>query len=128
MITRQLFEVPLNAGDTGTQGDTGPMTFGEIAQVRWNPTTADTGADLTITVLPRAGDTGDGWDILADNDSLGVNFVKVPRQDTHDLAGVSDTGSAPIVLGGDRLRVKIVPAGGSPAGRLYIYIREPGGR
>lgn len=124
MMQRILFEVPTNAGDTGTQGDTGPAIFGELAQIRWNPTTADTGADLALTVLPRAGDTGDGWDILSDNDCLGVNFTRVLRQDTHDPAGVSDTGSAPIVMAGDRLRVKIVPAGGSPAGRLYVYFKS----
>lgn len=124
MMQRILFEVPTNAGDTGTQGDTGPPINGEIMQVRWNPTVADTGGDLTLTVLPKTGDTGDGFDILADADCLGANFNRVPRQDTHDATGVSDTGSAPIVLAGDRIRMKINPAGGSPAGRLYVYIKN----
>ena len=120
-IQRQLFQV---STDTGTQGDTGPPFFGEIAQLRWNPTTADTGADLRIDILPKTADTGDGWNVLNDNDVLGTNFVRVLRQDTHDGAGVSDTGSAPIIGAGDRIRIKVTPGGAAAAGRLYIWIKN----
>lgn len=124
MIDRHIFRVPTNAGDTGTQGDTGPPLTGELMQLHWNPTTADTGGDLTIAVLPREDDTGDGWNIYSKTDILGSNFTAAPMQRIFDAAGLSDTGMTPIVFAGDRLRIKIVPAGGSPAGRLYVYTRR----
>ena len=123
-MQRQLFNINT---DTGTQGDTGPSFHGEIAQMRWNPTTADTGADLRIDLLPKAGDTGDGWTIWNDNDCLGTNFTKVPIQPKHQSDGF-DTGAAvddaPIVAAGDRLRVKVTPGGAACAGRLYIWTRQ----
>lgn len=118
MINRQLFEV---STDTGTWGDTGPGFNGALLQMRWNPTTADTGADLRLDVLPKAADTGDGWTIFNDNDCLGTNFVRALRQNLHDSTGAQDTGAGPIVGAGDRLRVKVTPGGASVAGRLYIW-------
>lgn len=128
-MQRQIFQINT---DTGTQGDTGPVISGEIAQVRWSPTVVDTGADLLMALLPRTGDTGDGFVFVNDNDCLGADFVRVPRQPTHDLSGaadVTDTGTpaapAPIVgAGGDRIRVKVTPGGAACAGRLYVWVRD----
>ena len=122
MITRQLFEV---AADTGTWIDTGPAVNGALLQVRWNPTgTADTGADLLLSVRPSNGDTGLMWDILNDNDCLGVDFVRGLRQRLHGSDGAVDTGAGPIVLAGDRIRVKVTPGGTSAIGKLYIWTTD----
>ena len=127
MMQRQIFEIDT---DTGTQGDTGPSFFGEIAQMRWNPTTGDTGGDLLVALLPKQGDTGDGWEFYNDNDVLGTNFVRAPRQPQHGSDGAADpadTGAAfgvPIVGAGDRLRVKVIPGGAAVVGRLYIWIKN----
>jgi hypothetical protein len=127
-MQRQIFEINT---DTGTQGDTGPSFHGAIAQMRWNPTTVDTGADLSVALLPKAGDTGDGWIFYNDNDCLGANFVRVPSQHVHDIDGnaeMADTGTSvsphPIVAAGDRLRIKVTPGGAAVAGRLYIWIDD----
>lgn len=120
-VSRQIFEV---STDTGTWGDTGPNFSGQIVQVHWNPTTVDTGADLTMALLPRAGDTGDGFNVIAQTDVLGTNFQRVPGQRVHDAAGVADTGLAPVYAAGDRLRVKVTPGGAACAGRLYVWIAE----
>jgi hypothetical protein len=117
-IHRQLFNI--NAASSAV-GDTGPPINGALLQLHWNPTTADTGADLQIAVLPKTGDTGDGWVVLEDNDCLGTNFTRALRQRLHDSAGASDTGAGPIVMAGDRLRVKVTPGGSACVGRLYVY-------
>lgn len=126
-MTRQLFNV---STDTGTWGDTGPAFNGTVMQMHWNPSTADTGADLAISLLPRSGDTGDGWLIYNDNDCLGADFTRAPRQPMHGADGAADpadTGAAfgvPIVAAGDRLRIKVTPGGAAVAGRLYIWTQE----
>lgn len=123
MMTRQLYEVDT---DTGTWGDTGPPVIGELKQVRWNPTTADTGADLKLAVLPRSGDTGDGFEFFNDNDCLGANFNRVPVQANHHSDGF-DTGAAQesrIAFCGDRPRVKVIPGGAAVVGRLYLYFGD----
>lgn len=122
MMQRQIYEVDT---DTGTWGDTGPPVFGELAQIRWNPTTVDTGADLQVALLPRSGDTGDGYLCYDDNDCLGVNLQRVPVQPNHHADGF-DTGAAqetPVVFAGDRPRVKVIPGGAAVAGRLYLYFK-----
>jgi hypothetical protein len=127
MMQRHFFNV---STDTGTYGDTGPAFFGSIMQMRWNPTTADTGADLAISLLPKMGDTGDGWLIFNDNDCLGADFVRAPRQSMHGADGApdpADTGAAfgvPIASAGDRLRIKVTPGGAAVAGRLYIWTQD----
>jgi len=123
MMHRQLFEV---STDTGTWGDTGPPFTGEIKQVRWNPTTGDTGGDLKLALLPRQDDTGDGFEFFNDNDCLGTNFQRVPVQPRHHADG-ADTGAADeslIAGAGDRLRVKVIPGGLAVAGRLYVWIGD----
>lgn len=123
MISRQLFNVNT---DTGTWGDTGPPFNGELVQVRWNPTTADTGGDLKLALLPKSGDTGDGFEFFNDNDCLGTNFNRVPVQANHHSDGF-DTGAAqesPIAGAGDRLRVKVIPGGAAVVGRLYAWIKD----
>lgn len=124
MMNRHIFSV---STDTGTWGDTGPGFFGAIQQMRWNPDSMDTGADLVVMVLPKEGDTGDGWVVYNDNDCLGTNFVKALRQPQHGSDGAADpadTGAAfgvPIVGAGDRIRVKVIPGGAGGTGRLYIW-------
>jgi len=123
MIMRQQFKF---STDTGSQGDTGAPFFGEIAQMRWVPTTPDTGGDLQVTLLPRIGDTGDGFTFYDDNDCLGANFTRVPVQPMHHADGL-DTGAAidaPIVAADERLRVKVIPGGAALAGRLYVWSRN----
>lgn len=123
MMNRQLFEVDT---DTGTWGDTGPPVFGELVQVHWNPTTADTGADLKLAWLPKAGDTGDGFEFFNDNDCLGTNFQRVPVQANHHSDGF-DTGAAqesPVAFAGERLRVKVIPGGAALVGRLYVTFKS----
>ncbi|MEY9099066.1 hypothetical protein ABIA24_001975 [Sinorhizobium fredii] len=123
MITRQIFEF----NDTGRAGDTGPAVFGTIRQIRWNPTTADTGADLQISLLPRQGDTGDGWLIYSKANVLGANFASALGQRAVDAAGVTDTGLYPIYAAGERLRVKVINQAGvstATTGRLYIWIES----
>lgn len=120
-MTRQIFEF----NDTGTAGDTGPSSFGFIHQMRWNPTGGDTGCDLQVSLLPRMGDTGDGWLVINDTNVMGTQFVRVPGQRQHDAAGVTDTGLVPIVMAGDRLRVKIINQAGVATalqGRLYVWV------
>lgn len=122
-MTRQLFEF----NDTGTAGDTGPATSGVIRQIRWNPTAGDTGADLHISLLPRMGDTGDGWLIYSKANALVSNFAHGLGQMAVDQVGKTDTGLYPIALAGDRLRPKVVNQAGTgtaTVGRLYIWIES----
>lgn len=123
-IQRQLFNISTGSSPSG---DTGPSMNGELMQIRWNPIVADTGADIRVDLLPRQGDTGDGWTLYSQADCLGSNFVKGLRQPQHGSDGApdpSDTGAAfgvPIVAAGDRVRVKITPGGAACAGRLYLW-------
>jgi hypothetical protein len=123
-ITRQVFEF----NDTGTAGDTGPATHGVIRQIRWNPSAADTGADLHISLLPKQGDTGDGWLIYSRANVLGAQFSGALGQRAVDQAGLQDTGQlALITLAGDRLRPKVVNQAGTgtaTVGRLYIWVEN----
>lgn len=123
MIHRHIFEVNT---DTGTWGDTGKVFTGEVMQMHWNPDTADTGGDLSLALLPKENDTGDGFIFYNDNDCLGANFVKVPLQPGHASDG-TDTGVDeyfPVVSAGDRLRVKVTPGGAAVVGRLYVWTRQ----
>ena len=123
MMQRLIFEVDT---DTGSWGDTGIPLHGELAQVRWNPTTADTGGDLKLAILPKSGDTGDGFEFFNDNDCLGTNFQRVPVQSNHHSDGF-DTGAAQeslIAFAGDRLRVKVIPGGAAVVGRLYVWTKD----
>jgi len=122
-MTRQIFEF----NDTGTAGDTGPATFGAIRQIRWNPSAGDTGADLQISLLPRKGDTGDGWLIYSKANVLGSQFAYALGQLAVNQVGVTDTGLALIVTAGDRLRPKVVNQAGvatATVGRLYIWVEN----
>jgi hypothetical protein len=120
MTDRVIFEFSTSSSPAG---DTGPNVDGAIVQVRWNPTTVDTGADLVLSILPREGDTGDGFVILNDNDCLGADFVRAPRQAVHDSAGAAlASGDSPYVLAGDRIRAKVIPGGAACAGRLYVWL------
>jgi hypothetical protein len=117
---RQRFDV---ATDTGSWTDTGPSFTGAIMQMAWNPVTGDTGGDLQVSLVPvQGGDTGESWHLLDDNDCLGADFIKAPRQRTHGFDGTPDTGIAvPFVAHGDRLRVKVTPGGAAVVGQLYVW-------
>lgn len=122
-FSRQTFEIDT---DTGPQVKYGPPFTGEIRQARWVPAIGDTGADLNLSLLPDAEDTGLGWQFASYADSLGLQFTKAPRQAQHGLTGAADTGDAgvPIVAAGDRLKVEVVPGGAAVAGRLYVWTAE----
>jgi hypothetical protein len=112
-MQRQVFEV---STDTGRWSRAGSPVSGGLVQMRWVPSTADTGADLKVTLLPRTDDTGD-------NDCLGAQFTKVPTQASHQEDG-RDTGSdqqALVGFAGDRPRVEVTPGGAAVAGRLYLW-------
>ena len=119
---RQSFQVDT---DTGTQTLVGGSFHGEITQMRWAPSTADTGADLALGLDPNASDTGDGWLFYNNNDVLGSGFTIVPMQSVStNLDGTTDTGAAPIVSAGDRLRVTVTPGGAACAGTLYVWSKN----
>jgi hypothetical protein len=122
-MTRQIFEF----NDTGTAGDTGPAFFGKICQMRWNPTGGDTGADLEVSLLPKMGDTGDGWLIYTKANVLVSNFAHGLGQMAVDRVGKTDTGLYPVCGAGDRIRPKVrnqVGATAATAGRLYFWIEN----
>lgn len=110
---RQRFAIKTDTGVAGdvTHGDTGPSFHGEIAQVLYSHAdtgTADTGANITINMVPvNGGDTGLGVNVLATLDVGAARRMWVPSQDVHTTAGAADTGFAPFVSAGDHLRVKI---------------------
>jgi hypothetical protein len=106
--------------------DTGPPVWGQVLQARWEQTgTPDTGADLAVYAQQREADTGNGVVVVADDDCLGADFVRKWRSPTHNTAGLPvDTGddfSEAVVCTGERLRVRVTPAGGTVTGRLYIW-------
>jgi hypothetical protein len=123
MMQRQVFNINT---DTGAVGDTGPNFFGEIMQIGWAPTTADTGAALYMALLPvDTTDTAGGLAVVNDEDCLGASFLRAPR-----ISGVAvdgfDTGVDayfPPVAAGDRLRIKVTPGGAAVAGKLYVWTR-----
>lgn len=120
-MTRQIFEF----NDTGTAGDTGPAVFGKIRQMRWNRVSGDTGADLEVSLLPRMGDTGDGWLIYSKANSLVSDFGRALGQMAVDHVGKTDTGLYPICAAGDRIRPKVRNQAGAATamvGRLYFWI------
>lgn len=120
MMQRQLFNL---SGSSSAFSDTGPAFHGAIAQMRWYPTTPDTGADLAIDLMPNIADTGEAITIYNNNDCLGVPFTNVPCQPMHHSDGF-DTGAAveaPIVSAGERLRIRVTPGGAAVAGKLYIW-------
>lgn len=121
--SRQVFDISTSAAKT----DTGPPVFGQLMSARWEVTSSDTGADLAIFAQQRESDTGNGVPLVDDNDCLGADFFRQWRSATHTIAGVVDTGDdwlEPPVMAGDRLRVKVTPAGGTCAGRLYLWFKD----
>jgi hypothetical protein len=125
MFSRQIFNID---GSSSAFSDTGPHFSGAIMQMRWYPTTADTGADLAIDLMPSAAaaDTGQAYTFYNNNDCLGTAFTHVPTQPQHHSDGF-DTGASsdvPIVAAGERLRVRITPGGSAVAGKLYIWTAD----
>lgn len=123
MMQRQVFTI---STDTGTQGDTGPNFSGEIMQIGWAPVTADTGADLSLVLLPvDTTDTAGGLPLLNDADCLGASFMRAPKIPgfgrTPDGTDTGLAHYAPPVASGDRLRIKVTPGGAAVSGKLYVW-------
>lgn len=129
-MQRITFNVSTDTG--GTVGDTGPSIWGELKQMRWVPTTADTGgANVTLTQLMQAGDTSGGWDFFVGTDALAGAFTKSPRVPTHDMTGIADmadtgTPASPteVVFAGEKIRMKVTPGGTAIVGKLYLWIED----
>jgi hypothetical protein len=129
-MQRITFNVSTDTG--GKSGDTGPSIWGELKQIRWVPTTTDTGgADLVLTQLMVDGDTSGGWDFYAGVDSLAGAFTKSLRVTTHDKTGIADmtdtgTPASPteVVFAGEKIRMKVTPGGTAIAGKLYLWIND----
>jgi hypothetical protein len=126
----ERMNMPLTAlGGVGS-GDTGAL-LGELAQMRWSPDVQDTGqvATLSLSLVPKAGDTGSGWVVYSETLNFGAGFTRAPRQAQHGADGApdpADTGAAfgvPIVGWLDGLRVKLTPAdtGVVISGNLYLW-------
>jgi len=123
-VSRLAFRIAA-ASSSVASGDSG-ILYGAIQQMRWVPTSGDTGADLNVTITPLAsgGDTAGGLTVYNDDDCLGTAFTRVPVQPAQAFDGF-DTGVDqywPFVGAGERLRVKTSPAGNAAvAGTLYIW-------
>jgi hypothetical protein len=91
---------PLDTGDPAVPKGDRPCDKWRLEQIRWQPTVLDTGnnANLTISVLPRMGDTGDGWVILSKTGGLNANFFDAPRQPSCYARG-ADTRREGVALG-----------------------------
>lgn len=123
MISRQSFSI---STDTGTKGDTGSPINGTIWGMRWQPTTADTGADLYVALIDAQGDTAGGVQMLSDNDCLGVAFTKQPTfPQTHgDGFDTGASNDVPFVSATQRLRIKVTPGGAALAGKLSFMVKN----
>jgi hypothetical protein len=122
LYSRQRFDVA--AGAT-PWGDTGPPFCGAVVQLRWSPTTPDTGGDVRIVLLPHADDTGGGRAVYHAEDTLGVAWTRAPMVLAYDTGGAAIANRAePPVAAGERLRVKVTPGGAACVGALYAWIRN----
>jgi hypothetical protein len=126
-MRRLLFNVSTDTGvSTAQSGDTGHDIWGEIRQLRWNPTAADTGAGLYVALLPKMGDSGDGFQVVNYTKGLNANWTRHPTQQVHHSDGL-DTGAtteAFFVAAGERLRIKVTPGQNLCTGRLYVYVKD----
>lgn len=126
-IKRHLFNVSTDTGTSALQsGDTGKAVHGQVVQLRWNPTSVDTGGDIYVALLPKEGDSGDGFTIYSKADCLGANFTRFLGYPSSHIDG-HDTGrggAAHPYAAGDRLRIKVLPGQGECRGRLYVYVKE----
>jgi len=126
-IKRYIFNVSTDTGLSALQsGDTGKSVFGEFRQLRWNPTSIDTGGDLYVALLPKDGDSGDGFQIFSKNDILGANFTRLVTQQTvhNDNFDTGSTSEMHFVAAGERVRIKVLPGQSECRGRLYLYFKE----
>lgn len=124
MYSRQTYNL---SGSSSAFSDTGPNFHGAIMQMRWYPTTPDTGADLAIDLMPSAAaaDTGEAYTFYNNNDCLGVPFTHVPTQpQNHSDGADTGAGEAPIVAAGERLRIRVTPGGAAVAGKLIIWTQD----
>ena len=127
---RQTFAIDTDTGlNLTTVGDSGPKMWGEVRQIRWAPgaLNLDTGASLQIALLPKDGDSGDGFVIYEENDNLIADWVRYPRMPFVYSTGVANTGDSgyeTIVAAGDRLRVKITPGYKQCKGNLYVWSKD----
>lgn len=126
-VVRQLFEID-TALDTGTGPQTlqGTHFMGGIAQIGWNPETADTGDNLDVILCPIAGDTSGGFPIL-NKEGLGSAFLRPLMAGAWHKNG-SDTGvngaQAVYASAGDHLVVRATPSGAALKGKFYAWHYE----
>lgn len=107
-MNRSPFPVSVSGGTAYSES---VRVDGPIHQLRWHAA-ADTGqiASIDLTILPDTVDTGPGWSFYARAAAnVATQFVAVPTQEIHDAAAASDTGYAPIVAAGDRIRLTVTP-------------------
>jgi hypothetical protein len=123
-LQRQQFNISAAASAVG---DTGVNFTGAIRQIAWAPTTADTGGDLYIALLPvDTTDTAGGVALLNDADCLGASFIRaitVPGVSADGFDTGVDLAFNPVAAG-DRLRVKVTPGGAACVGRLYVWTSD----
>ena len=118
--------------DTGTSlRQSGPLT-GKIAQLIVAPgSAADSGADISVTVLPSQDDTGHGYLIYSKANSGAVHRIEFPRGavsvGTTGADNSGDTGYTEYCLAGDRVQVGVVQSGAVTAafsGTVYLYLDD----
>jgi len=109
MITRQRLVV-----GAGNAGDTGVPVFGKLVQLRWLAG-ADTGVNITTSIWPKAGDSGEGFDV----------HVRTINTD-FDTGFLDQQGR---YLAGDRLHVQAsndtgVATPNHAGGVMYAWFRD----
>lgn len=121
--------------------DTGQFpVFGSIDQIRWIPTTQDTGASnigtLSLFLGAKPVDTGLAQLVWSEGSLvLGNDITRVPRQTTHDASGaadVADTGTpaspTPVYGCGETLTARFTAGDtGAIAGALEVLHGASGG-
>ena len=114
----------LEFADTGTTQKDAGAVFGELLQLRWSATT-DTGASLAVALFP--GDTGDSISLWNDTGKLDDSYVAAIRNNPNTALAPNeaDTGYAPFVAAGDRLKATVTAKGTTAvSGKLYVYFRD----
>lgn len=118
MITRQKFEFPV-----GKRGDTGAPANGVLHQIRWL-LGSDTGQNVTVSVLPKQGDTGEGYVVYSKVN--GFDAIVTPGLFGHDTG--SGSSFVQYSLASERIRVKITNDTGvatpNASGTLYAWFKQ----
>lgn len=124
-IERLILDLTVNASGAATVYSTQPVA-GRVLQLRYVPhasTPLDTNADVTIT----GEESGVAIATLA---NIGLSaFTVLPRQPTHDVAGVAAlyaAAGAPVLeppyVAGERIKVVVAQGGVSKIGALHLLL------